>query len=211
MSLPRRRILKRLGIGLFLAGGLLASLELIGCSGPFFPDKNAIVGLSVSPANATVMPGATQHYTATATFGNNTTADATTLVTWSSSLTSVATIDSGGLVTAGATNGQTTISARRGIVVATTLLTVSNKTLASIAITPANATMSIGTTQQFAANATFSDGSMQDITNSVSWNSSNPAVANITVLGLVTAVTPGTTNITATSRGITGTTALNVQ
>ena len=71
----------------------------VGC-GQFFPGANSITALSVAPASATVQPGVTQQYTATATYGNNTTGDVTTQVTWSTTPTNVATITSGGLLTA---------------------------------------------------------------------------------------------------------------
>jgi hypothetical protein len=88
------------------------------------------------------------------------------------------------------------------------------KTLRSIAITPANPTVSPGATEQFHATGTFSDGSTQDLTKSVTWSSSKTAVATISntsgTQGLATALASGTTTIQAAHGTIKGTTLLTV-
>lgn len=65
--------------------------------------------IAVTPATATVGQGKTKQFTATGTFSDSTTQDITSLVAWSSSDTSVATIDSTGLATvlSSATKGAT--------------------------------------------------------------------------------------------------------
>ncbi|HTG81696.1 MAG TPA: Ig-like domain-containing protein, partial [Geobacteraceae bacterium] len=70
-------------------------------------------------------------------------------------------------------------------------------TLVSLTITPANPSIAPGTSLQFRVAGTFSDGSAQDMTTSAAWSSSNSGVATITTGGLATAVTAGTTTITA--------------
>lgn len=82
--------------------------------------------------------------------------------------------------------------------------------LTSIAINPANATIGVGTTQQFQAIGTYSDSSTRDITGQVSWTSSTPAVATITAAGLATGVSAGTSQVTASLGTVTGSTALAV-
>ena len=77
-------------------------------------------------------------------------------------------------------------------------------TLNSIAVTPANATIATGATQQFTAMGTYSDGSTQNITSQVAWSSSNASVATISTGGLATTMTPGNTTISATQSGVTG-------
>ena len=99
--------------------------------------------------------------------------------------------------------------------------------LTALAVTaPGNATpnsplLQVGGTQQFQATGTFSDQTTRDMTNFVTWSSSNSVVA---VIGINTAVTPplttpglaralatGSTVITATSAGVTGAITLTVQ
>ncbi len=71
-------------------------------------------------------------------------------------------------------------------------------TLSSIAVTPANPSIAKTTMQQFMATGTYSDSSMQNITASVMWASSNTSVATIAAGGLASGVSAGTSNITAT-------------
>ncbi len=58
-------------------------------------------------------------------------------------------------------------------------------------------TFFIGQSEPFTATGTFTDGTIQDLTTQVTWTSSNESVATITGGGLLTALTAGTTTITA--------------
>ena len=83
--------------------------------------------------------------------------------------------------------------------------TSSNTSLSSISVIPTSPdNLKEGYTQQFAATGTYSIGLTDDITNKVTWSSSNPTVATISSSGLATAVAAGTTSITATMSGVTG-------
>jgi len=78
--------------------------------------------------------------------------------------------------------------------------------LESIAVTPNNSnspTVNVGATQQFTATGTYSDGSMQNISTQVTWNSSNTTAAIINGVGLATGQSAGNSNITATLNSIT--------
>src|SRR5262245_41212124 len=66
--------------------------------------------IAVTPANPSIAKGATQQFTATGTFSDNSKQDLTNQVTWASATTSVATITSSGLAT-GVGTGTSTISA----------------------------------------------------------------------------------------------------
>lgn len=71
--------------------------------------------------------------------------------------------------------------------------------------------LSVGDVRQFTATGTYSDGSTQYLTQTVTWTSSNTAVATVSSnMGLVTAVTPGKANIQATLSGVTGASSLTV-
>jgi hypothetical protein len=83
-------------------------------------------------------------------------------------------------------------------------------TLTSIAVTPANATLTAGATQQYTATGTYSDSSTLDLTNQVTFASSTTATAGISPTGLVTAVAVGTTTISATLGSVSGSTGLSV-
>ena len=120
----------------------------------------------------------------------------------------VATINASGLATA-VSAGTTTISAALAGVTNSTVLTVQTPpTLTSIAVTPANPTNLVGATQQFTATGTYSDSSTQNITSQVTWTSSSTGVATINASGLATAVSAGTTTISAGLSGVSGSTFL---
>lgn len=83
--------------------------------------------------------------------------------------------------------------------------------LVSIAITPTTPSLASGLAQQFTATGTFSDTSTLDLTNTVTWTSSAPAIARVNATsGLVTAVAPGSAVITASSGSVSGTATLTV-
>jgi hypothetical protein len=84
-------------------------------------------------------------------------------------------------------------------------------TLTSIAVTPsAPSAQTLSNTLQFTATGTYSDGSTSNITASVTWGSSSTAVATINASGLATSAGGGSTTITATLSGVTGSTVFTV-
>jgi len=86
--------------------------------------------------------------------------------------------------------------------------------LTSIAVTPANPSISFGAAQQFIATGKFSGGASQDLTASAVWNSSAPGIAAISnapgTQGLATSVAQGNSTITATLNSIGGSSTLTV-
>src|SRR5215210_4282502 len=82
--------------------------------------------------------------------------------------------------------------------------------LCSIAVTPANPSIAVGANQQFSATATYSDASTTDVTATASWGSTNTGVAGIGAGGLAHALSAGTSTISATQSGISGSTVLTV-
>lgn len=183
----------------------------ITCAGTNYELNVSVITLatvSIIPTTATINVGDTLQYIATATYSDNSTVVVTGASTWQSSNTSVATIGAGTGLATGVAGGTTAITANfDGITSNAAALTV-NKTLVSIAVTPGAATIDQGTTQQFVATGTFSDGSTAVITDSVTWSSNNLPVATISALGLATGVSPGTANITATKNAITSNAAI---
>jgi uncharacterized repeat protein (TIGR01451 family) len=89
---------------------------------------------------------------------------------------------------------------------------VSSTPLVSIAVSAAyKNTVAKGFTQQYKAIGTYGDRSTQDITNSVTWTSSNTSVATITTNGIASGVAVGgPVTISATSGSVSGTAPLTV-
>jgi len=82
-------------------------------------------------------------------------------------------------------------------------------TLATLEVTPANASIAKGMAQDLTATGMLSDSTHQDLTTSVTWNSSDEGVATISD-GVVTATGVGVATITASLGSISGTTGLTV-
>jgi Bacterial Ig-like domain (group 2) len=169
----------------------------------------SLSSIAVTPANPSIAKGLTDQFTATGTYSDGSTQNITTSVIWTSLTTSVATISSSGLAK-GVGTGTASIQAKSGATTGSTVLTISAAALTSIAVTPASPAIVKGTTQQFIATGTFTDASTQNVTNSVTWTSSNASVATISGSGLATSVATGSSTIQAASGLISGTTILTV-
>src|ERR1700739_4756958 len=65
-------------------------------------------------------------------------------------------------------------------------------TMQSITLGPNHISIISGTTQQFSATATFSDGSTKDVTSTATWTASAANIANVNSSGLATTLTEGT-------------------
>ena len=79
----------------------------------------------------------------------------------------------------------------------------------TLQVAPATQSLAVGQTAQFTATGVIGHGkhpsSNENVTGMVSWTSTAPAVATISASGLATAVSPGTTTITASMAGFGGT------
>ena len=115
-------------------------------------------------------------------------------VVWSSGDTTVATVDTSGLVTAVA-NGAATVTARAGEVSDSASIVVS-QTATAVEMTPEIHTLATGDTVRLVATATDDNGYVVDDA-AFRWSSSDTAVASVDSLGLVLGVAEGTATITA--------------
>ena len=117
--------------------------------------------------------------------------------TWSTSAASVATVDNTGLVTAvGAGSASITATSTANPNRKTSVtITVTAPAVRNVTVSPSNAVLKPGETQGFVANVDADVG----VARTVTWASSNNAVATVTAAGVVTAVAPGAVTITATS------------
>jgi prepilin-type N-terminal cleavage/methylation domain-containing protein len=195
------------------AGTATITATLDGIDGSATLDVTAPVvlqSLAITPATPSIAVGLTQQFTATGSFSDSTTQDLTSSVVWSSNNEPVATIAAGGLAT-GVSDGTATITATlSGIDGSATLNVTVPVVLQSLTISPAKASVAAGLTKQFTALGNFSDGTTQDLTDSVTWTNTEIPVAAAANKGLATAGILGTTIVTATLAGINGTASLNV-
>jgi trimeric autotransporter adhesin len=177
----------------------------------------ALVSITVTPTGSSIVAGTTRQFTAVGAYSDGSSQNLTSTATWASTNAGIASISnaagSKGLATAVAA-GSTTISATSGGVAGSTTLSVTSATLASITVTPSGSSMETGSTRQFSAVGSYSNGSSQNLTSLVTWASTSAGVASISNAagskGLATSVAAGSTIISASSGGISGNTTLTV-
>ncbi|MDC0714180.1 kelch repeat-containing protein [Stigmatella sp. ncwal1] len=172
-----------------------------------------LLSLQVSPSIASVSVGITQQFTAQGSYSDGSTVDVTSSATWTTSDTAIATVSSTGLGTGVAAGGPVTITATLGGVSGTAQLTITPPppVLTSIKLTPTTASVLSGSTQQFTAQGSYSDGTTVDVTTRATWTTSNSAIATVSSTGLGTGVAVGgPVTITATLGGVSGTAQLSV-
>jgi uncharacterized protein YjdB len=165
-----------------------------------------LTAIQIQPGNITLAENTSQQFSVIGVFSDGGTRNITTQATWVSSNPGVAAFPkNGGLTITALSPGQTTVTATVGAISGTTTVNVTNATITSLSITPANASVAAGTQESFTAAAGFSDGSTQIITNNVTWTSDNSAVATISDTpgsnGIATALSAGTCNISASFGG----------
>jgi trimeric autotransporter adhesin len=196
---------------------LLGSLLQACGGGSSGPAPSNVQSVTIDPINPSIAHGTNIQLHATANLKNKTTKDVTESVTWVSADSTVANVSNvpgtKGLST-GAAVGTTSIAVKFQGKTGTTAFIVTQATLTSITVQPVNPMIANGTTIQLSASGNFSDGSVQDLTNQVTWSSANSGIATVSTaagtLGLVTGVSVGNTPITATLSGIAGSTTVTV-
>lgn len=152
----------------------------------------ALQSVTISPANPTVKQAATQQLVATGHYSDGSSA-AISGATWTSSDTSIASIDASGLVTTGAPGTVTATASYHGVAGSTPLTVLA---LQSITLGPASPAVPVGKTIQLVATGHYADGSTADVSAGVAWSSASPGVATSSGY-IVTGVTQGTSVVTA--------------
>lgn len=178
-------------LALFLALVLTTALAL-----PVGAATVPVTGISLDKESLTLAPKAT--YTLTATVSPENATDKK--VTWTSTNTAVATVDSNGKVTT-KTKGVTNITATAGSgsYIAVCQVTVEDDYVTDVTITPAGPeSLPVGKTRQLKAAVVYAHGSDGD--QSVTWTTGQPEVASVTPEGLVTAKSQGKATILALSK-----------
>jgi uncharacterized protein DUF3443/Big-like domain-containing protein len=172
-----------------------------------------LVSITLSPKSPSIAYGMSEPFTLTGNYSNKFSQTLTTAAVWNSSNTGVATFSNSTGVAATVTTGTTTVSASYGGFLQSTQLMVTPAALVSITVAPALSSIITGT-EQFTATGTYTDNTMQDLTTSVTWTSSDSDVAVVSNAagsnGLVTSQASGTALIMARSGLVSGTGTLAV-
>jgi hypothetical protein len=158
--------------------------------------------------NMTVVNGTSVPISVTGNFGNGISRDITGALKWTvtnPAFANVTTVSPNRLLIKGLAPGSTFITATSpGSLgqVSSATLTVTNPRLNTFTVSPSTGlALTAGTSGRLTANATFSDGTNQDVTANITWGSNATAVATVGPVGPVgeriKGVATGNTSITA--------------
>ena len=196
---------------------ITASYNSITESADITIDPSFILSIALTPLNSTVAKSSVVQYMATAQYSGGALVDISSIVNWTSSNTSVASVSnmlgSSGKATA-LNAGQTTIRASLLGFFAETTLNVNAATLSSIDISPLSSSAPAGSHAQFNVSGTYSDGSVQDLTEQASWSSSHPLTFSVSNVngskGHGVALLAGNATVSASIGGFTASTGFTV-
>jgi WD40 repeat protein len=209
----RNRAFRSLGSGAWLATVMLMALALAGCGGSSgrSDDARAVASIVVSPAAPALSVGSSTQLTAVLRDSNGNTLTGHT-VTWSSQDATVLSVTASGLVTAHQP-GSTRITASAGGKAGFAQPVVSEPARASVArvaISPAAELLEEGAARLLTL--TVYDAGDNELTGrGVTWTSQDPGIAFVDPGGVVTALRPGITTVTAKVEGKTATAAIRVE
>ncbi len=168
--------------------------------------QTTLTSILVTPLSPTLAKGRSQQFTATGLYSDNATQDLTTSVVWTVEPAGIVSINSSGFAQSVA-EGQALIMASSSSVVGISQLLVGPPQVVTMVIT-APSSMILGDVAPLTATGTFTDGSVQDVSNAAQWTASNPYVVSISTSSGVraTAKQVGLTTLAASVGAITTTT-----
>jgi uncharacterized protein YjdB len=169
--------------------------------------QTPVASVVVVPARVDAGVGTKTQLTATALDASQKTLAGRAMI-WTTSNGSVAKVDGSGMVTTVGV-GSATITATAEGKSGSSQVTVSAGAVASVAVSPNPVPLNVGDTQQLTVTAKDANGTL--ITGrTVNWTTANAMVATVSSNGVVTATGPGSTSITGTVDGVSGSTRVDV-
>src|SRR6266702_2633490 len=168
-----------------------ASLSTDPLSGTAHVKKKRVVQIVVTPASVTLPEGGGQQFYA---YGRNNIGDSVSVSVTYAATGGIITLS--GFYTAGKAPGNFRVTAKQtgSSLADSSAVSVIPVPVAAVSVSPASVSLSVGGTPQTGR--------------TVSWSSSNGAVASVNASGVVSGVAAGSATITATSEGQSGTSAI---
>ncbi len=180
---------------------LLMSMTLIfsGCSSSDDVSDSidyvkSITNLNINIPSNSIANGLSMQMHAAADYSDGTSVDVTNDVVWNSNTPSIATVTDTGLFQA-LSEGQAFITIEYGGFSSSNSIDVLAATLTSVKIDSASNVIPNGSTLQATATGSFTDGVDRDISNSMTWQSSNTTIATVSSTGVISALNEGNVNI----------------
>jgi hypothetical protein len=159
-------------------------------------EVNVATKITLNKKEVSMKSGAQQILILTAEFSDGSKKEVTTDADWSTSSYAVADVDKGNILAS--SYGKTTITAKYGGKSITVKVTVDE--LKYLKITEKNVTLSVNSTKQVHAVATFKDNTDKDVSIDGLWSSSNESIADVKD-GVITAYGKGKARITCKFAG----------
>src|SRR5688572_7556983 len=170
----------------------------IACKNDSLEPGGEVASVVISPRTATVAVGSTLPLSAEALDGSGKALEGRRMA-WASSDRTIATVSNDGVVT-GVATGTVQIAASIEGKSAIAEIAVNPTPVASVRLTPSSRDLLVGQAVQLSAQPLDTQGN--PLTGRpVTFTTSNPAVASVSAVGVVTALSSGSAIITATSEG----------
>ena len=203
----------RMSVMALVAMIFIDGLMIVGCGGGSSPTKPVtpppspppspptVASIVVNPTSASLVVGGTQRFTASARASDSSTIGGVNF-TWTSSNTTVVTINATGLAAAVSAGTAMIRATGNGISSAQVAVTVTEPPVANVTVSPSSAQeMTVGDTLSFTATARAVNGTERDDV-SITWMSSDTGVVSITSAGVATAVSAGMATVRAMADGV---------
>lgn len=155
--------------------------------------------IGIDPPVSTINIGGTQRFTVTGNYSDGTTEDLTARATFSAGASVAFGMGADANVVTAIGGGTTTVIARVGEFEARAEVTVNDDGVRSLLIEPGTSVLGAGTTQTFRLVGVFGDGSSVEITDGITWSSSDTASATVDAMGVVTGIAASTMPVTITA------------
>lgn len=180
---------------------ITASLDGAKATATLTVNKNELVSIEVEPANAEIYPNEMKQYKAVGFYSDQSNKDISEVANWSVIDSSIASIDTKGLLTA-LSPGKTSVVVDHSTLNASadTNITVKTGTLTGLQMPSDEIDLTVGLKRQMVATGTFSNGTSKDVSFDCDWSSDAPNIASVSNeehKGLVTGIAVGETKINA--------------
>ncbi len=202
------------------AASITASLGTAQGTTTLNADGATLSSIQVTPTNFNLTVGSRGHFKALGTFSDGTIRDITDSVLWTASSTAAKVLHGKGqkgVVEALAVSSSLQVQARHGAVLSASggVVAIKAPTLSSIEITPAAGTFPLALSHPLHAVGVYSDGTVQDLTEVVTWSTTAPTVGVVSnqegEQGLLYPLAAGTMPVRADWGGVQGSVSLTLE
>ncbi len=188
---------------------ILATLGAISGSTTLTVTSASLSSLEISPPSLQLANGTSGKLTLIGHYSDGSTQDLTDQASWTLADTAIASLSASARVT-GLSVGNTQLTASMGGISTQIGVTITAAELTQITLNPEAPNLPLGTQLSLTALGLYSDGSSQDLSDQVNWNSADTGIVDIDAKGLVQPQGIGSTNVSASLAGISRTLTITV-